>query len=190
MTNQEFNATPIEDIIAACAFAKFPSSVGLDLLAEVIVSTPYSNIAEFQGTRAALEGEGVIPATTKWPKGFDDLYWEDDKFRYWLRRVRPEGVKGARKQLLDMDWWMFRCDPVNAKSLPELNLERKAKELADEIYRQSAKGRAERNKQWDAYWKAKEDERFQAFKSMIPGINRPKRGRKLKTAKESSTSQN
>lgn len=169
------NSTATAAYLTQSAFAQSPASAGLDLLSEIIVCLPFRGIAEYQGTRAALELEGIIPAGTKWPDGFNDLCWEDGKFRYWIRRKRPEGVKGPRKQFLDVDWWMLRCDPVNAKSRGAEDIERKSKELADEIYRQSIKGRSAIAAQFKAYWKAQDDEKFQAFKSLIAGINRPKR---------------
>lgn len=157
---------------------------------EIIVCTPYTDIAEYQGTRAALESEGVIPAGTKWPEGFDSLDWEDDRLRYCLCRERPEGAKGPRKQFLNVDWWTLRFDPLKTESFEMRIIKRKSKELADIIYSQSAKGRAEHGKQWNCYWEAKSDERFQAFKALIPGIIRPKRGRKPKEAQEAKASHN
>lgn len=172
--------------LAQSAFAQSPASAGLDLSVEIIVrSMPDISIAEYQGTRATLESEGLIPAGTKWPEGFDDLRWEDGDFRYWLRRERPEGIKGPRKQFLDLDWWMVRCDPVKPRSWESRAIEQKTKALADEIYLQSAKGREERSQRLSAYWEARADNKFQAFKSLIPGINRPKRGRRTEAAEKS-----
>ena len=175
----------IESPMAQSVFAQSPAASGLDLSTEIIVCTPHSDIAEYQGTRAALEAEGVIPAATKWPDGFDDLRWEDDKFCYWLRRERPEGIKGPRKQFLDFDWWMFRFHPRDAKPGDVRNVERKAKDLADAVYHQSAKGKAEWCVNWDRYCEAENDDKFQAFKALIPGINRPKRGRRPKNVEQS-----
>jgi hypothetical protein len=185
------NITPAETpssswLVAQSMFARFPAAQGLDLCKEIIVCTPYSDIAEYQGTRAAIEAEGVIPAGTTWPVGFNDLHWEDEKFRYWLCRQRLHGVKGRRQSYLNVDWWMFRCYPVETKSLEMRAVERKAKELADEIYRQSSEGKAVWNKQWNAHWASLKDEKFQAFKALIPGINRPKRGRRAKSAEQPS----
>lgn len=157
---------------------------------EIIVRTPYSDIAEYQGTRAALEAEGVIPAGIKWPESFDEMHWEDDKLGYWLHRERPEGVKGPRKQFLDVDWWVLRFKPLKTESFAARIVKRKAKELADTIYIHSAKGQAERSKHWACYWEAERDEKFQAFKALIPGIIRPKRGRKPKEAQEAKASNN
>jgi hypothetical protein len=168
--------------LAQSAFAQSPASAGLDLSKEIIVCLPFRGIAEYQGTRAALEAEGIIPSDTKWPDGFGDLHWEDDKFKYWIRRLRPEGVKGPRKQFLGVDWWMLRCSPVNGMSRDAEAIELKAKALADEIYRQTPKYREECNKEWDAYSKARDDDKFQAFKSLIAGITRHKRGRRPNNA--------
>lgn len=190
MADQEFNATSTESIITQSVFAQSPASVGLDLSAEIIVCTPYTNIAEYQGTRAALEDESVIPTGTKWPTGFDDLSWEDDQFRYWLCRKRPEGAKGPRKQFLEVDWWMIRFDPLKTESFETRIVMLKAKELADTIYLQSAKGKAERYQHWERYWESVHDDKFQAFKALIPSIIRPKPGRKPKEAEEAKTSNN
>ena len=147
---------------APVPFQAFPI---LDPSAELVVCTPYSDIAEYQGTRATLEAEGIIPAGTDWPEGYNDLYWQDSKFRYWLRRERPEGHKGPRREFLSVDWWMFRCDPLEAESIGARTIKRKAKELADIIYRASAKGQAESNAHWRRYFNARDDKPFEAFKA-------------------------
>lgn len=172
--------------IAQSAFAQLPAASGLDLSAEIIVYTLYSHITEYQGTRAALEAEGVIPAGTQWPKDWDILRWKDGTFHYWLRRERPKGIKGSRQQLLNFDWWQFRFNPINAKSILDCNIELKAKELADMIHRQSPEGHAAWSKQFDRYCSAQQDEKFQAFKALIPGLVRPKCGRRPRTAVEQS----
>lgn len=171
--------------IAHSAFAQYPAASGIDISSEIIVCTPYSDIAEYQGTRAALEAEGVIPAGTKWPEGFNTRSWNDDKFSYWLHRERPKGVNGPRKQFLDIDWWMFRCDPLNVKSVNARIVECKAKELADTIYRCSPQGEAAWFAQWDRYQQSTKDVAFQAFKALIPGLIQPKRGRRTKSAEQS-----
>lgn len=190
MADQEFNATSTESIISQSAFAQSPASPGLDLTAEIIVCTPYRDIAEYQGTRAALEAEGVIPPGIKWPESFDELKWEDERLHFWLRRERPEGVRGPRKQFLDVDWWMVRFEPLKTESFETRIVKRKEKELADTIYNHSSKGQAERSKHWACYWEAERDEKFQAFKAAIPGITRPKRGRKPKEAQASKATNN
>lgn len=160
------------------------TTVALDLSTEIIVCMPFDGLIEYRGTRASLEADGLIPAGTEWPDGFGTLRWEDDTRRYWLRRARPEGAKGSRKQFANVDWWMFRFDPLQAKSFEARNIERKTKELAETIYRQSTKGQNERDKHWASFWAAQGDKEFQAFKALIPGLIRPKRGRKPKEVSE------
>lgn len=166
-------------ILTQSALAQSTAAAGLDLTAELIVSIPLGcSFAEYQGTRATLEAEGVIPAGTKWPDAFNDLVWEDGTFEYWLRRKRPEGIKGPRKNFLSVDWWMFRCDPIQRKSHETVAIEKKSKELADEIHRHSPKGKEEWNKQWFASLEAQRDDRFQDFIALIPGATKPKRSRR------------
>lgn len=139
-------------------------------------------ISEFHGTRAMIEGEGIIPAKTEWPQGYDNLYWQAGQFNYWLRRERPPGAKGSRRQFIDCDWWFLRWELTEQPSYAAREIKRKTKELSDAIYRQSAIGRAENDEHWSRYWKAKEDDGFQAFKALIPGLVPPKRGRRAKSA--------
>lgn len=148
------------------AFPIFDSST------ELVVCTPHSEIAEYQGTRATLEAEGVIPAGTNWPEGFNDLRWSDGRFRYWLRRERPEGCKGPRRQFLTVDWWMFRCDPLETESVAARGIKRKAKELADAVHRASAKGQAESNAHWNRWCEARNDKPFDAFKAACGIVDR------------------
>lgn len=158
-------------------FAPFPN---LDPPAEiVVVCVPDIAIAEYQGTRAALEAEGVIPAGTDWPEAFSDLHWDDGKFHYWLRRERPEGQKGPRRQFIDVDWWMFRCEPLYGRSIEARAIDRKTKELAEYIHRNTAEGKAARSKQWDRYWESQKDRPFHAFKASC-GIAERRRGRPRK----------
>ncbi len=154
----------------------FSAFLGLDPSNEVVVYMPFEGLLEYQGTRAALEAEGTIPAGTDWPEGFADLHWEDGRLHYRLRRERPEGHKGPRRQFLDVDWWSFRIDPLAAESFETRKVKRKAKELADAIHRATAQGQAEWHAQCDRYFAAKKDAMFQTFKAAC-GIFERKRGR-------------
>ena len=178
---------PASELITQSIFAQSPAAAGLDLSSEIIVRTPFPDIAEYQGTRAAIEAEEVIPSGTKWPNGFDDLHWQDDKFCYSLRRLRPEGIKGPRKQFLDVDWWRFRFSPLNANPIGIREIERKTKELGEYIRRQSVEGKKEATRQFKCYLDARKDEKFQAFKAGIHGIIQPERRRHTKSAKQSKT---
>ena len=148
-----------------------------ELSGDLIVVISDSGFSEYHGTRAHLEAEGVIPKETEWPVCYGDLRWQSGRFDYWLRRQRPAGAKGPRKQFIDCDWWCLRWELSN-QPYCQKEIQRKAKELADITYRFSAKGEAENNVRWNLYWKARSDKRFQAFLATIPGFVLPKRGRK------------
>lgn len=139
------------------------------------------DILEYRGTRAMLEEEGVIPVDFRWPTAYDDLRWESGKFRYWLRRHRPDGAKGSRKDFVDCDWWHLRWNLINAPDFRQSRLAKMAKALSDEIYRCSDKGRAEFCIQYERLREARKDEKFQAFKALFPSLVAPKRGRPSKT---------
>ncbi|MCX7147534.1 MAG: hypothetical protein NT042_15380 [Sulfuritalea sp.] len=138
--------------------------------------------SEYYGTRAQLEEADILPDGIEWPKGYADIRWQSEGFDYWIRRERPPGAKGPRKQFIDCDWWMLRWELTNQPSHSERYIKRKAKELSDAIYRESAKGRAEWDANWERYLEAKYDKRFQAFKVLTPGLVPAKRGRPAKDA--------
>lgn len=139
----------------------------------VIIGLGNVDITEFHGTKAMLENEGIIPKNLEWPKGYDNVYWKDDRFTYWLRRIRPNGAKGPRKQWENVDWFCLRWSLIDA-NLADLAIARKVKELKATVYRYSQEGIAV----WKRYWKAEGDKQFQAFKAKIPCLTRPVRGRK------------
>ena len=141
---------------------------------------PYNmDFWEYVGSRAQLEAEGVIPPCTKWPDGVQNLRWETGRFQYWLRRTRPEGLKGPMKLWTSGDWWCLRCDLIDGPDHATLRILDKKRELAEALYRQSPAGQREWNAQLSRLWKSREDEAFQAFKStFIPKRKKP--GRKPK----------
>lgn len=151
---------------------------------EMIVIIDYVvgwDITEYRGTKAMLESEGVIPEDFEWPEGYNDVRWKDDRFNYWLRRNRPEGAKGSRKQFANVDWFELRWELINADPIKR-EIARKVKELEDLIYRHSSKGSAENQSRWERYHKAKDDKQFQAFKAKIPCLGTDGRGRKAAQA--------
>lgn len=166
------------ETIEQCVFANLPAASGLNLLSELIVCTPLTEIAEYQGTRATLEEEGIIPSDLKWPKGSEAVTWRNKNFDFLMRRERPKGLKGPRKLFSELDWWMLRCDPVQRKSPNEYAIDRKLKELSEARYRESQRGREEHSQQFRRYCVALDDEKFQAFKALIPGMSKTKRSRK------------
>jgi len=135
---------------------------------------------EFHGSRAMLEAEGIIPKGTDWPQGYDDLHWQAGQFCYWLRRQRPPGAKGPRRDFAAVDWFFLRLEPTEQPSWEERQIARKKQELKDTIYRNSAEGAAKRYAMFERCCAAGQDKKFQAFKASIPGLVAPKRGRRPK----------
>lgn len=150
---------------------------------EIIIIIDYKgwDITEYHGTKAMLESEGIIPEGFEWPEGYTDVCWKDDRFNYRLRRNRPEGAKGSRKQFVTVDWFKLRWDLIGTDRL-SLEIARKEKELKDLIYLHSSKGSAESQSRWERYWKAQYDKQFQAFKAKIPCLATTGRGRKAAQA--------
>ena len=132
---------------------------------------------EYEGTRAQLDAEGVIPPSTKWPEGVQRLYWSDDRFTWCLVRTRPLGLKGPMSLWASGDWWGLRCSDLHNRSDARRVAEMK-RGLADELYRQSPAGQRAWNAAFERRMKAQRDQAFQAFKLLIPGLIAPKRGRK------------
>lgn len=145
--------------ITQSAIAHSLAATGLDLSAEIIVRIYPGCAPEYQGTRAALVAEGFIPANLQWPTGFTLACWEDQTFRYWIQRQRPKGVKGARKHILDIDWWSIRINQLRPPRPP----------IASE------QDCAEWDAHWEAYVAASRDKSFQSMKSLIPGVKRARR---------------
>lgn len=144
---------------------------------------------QYEGTRAQLETEGLIPEGFKWPRAAADQHWDTNGFDYWLRRTRPDGHKGPMSSWLEMDNWFVRVK-VTGRDQAWLNrrsLERKADALRAEFHCQTATGRREWDANWNRYWIARQDGAFQAFKStFIPERKKP--GRKPKARTEESAS--
>jgi hypothetical protein len=143
----------------------------------IVILNPYNaDFADFIGPRALLEAEGLMPAGTEWPVGYQRTNWQAAGFHYELCRKRPEGAKGHRRAFQSVDWFCLRRTPVHERSIAQISIALKETALKDAIYLNSPKGRAELNAQWNRYFKARDDRPFQAFKAAC-GIVEKKRGR-------------
>jgi hypothetical protein len=147
----------------------------------VIQMSPEYGSCSYTGTRAALEAEGIIPAGTEWPIGFIDLEWDAGQFRFLLRRFRPDGAKGPRKIFAECDWWNLYWKKIDGISWEDRAIARKTKELKATVYWYSEHGQRERYAQSERFYAARRDQRFQAFKALIPGLVRSRRGRKAES---------
>lgn len=133
----------------------------------------------YEGTRAQLEAEGVIPPATEWPQGTQPQCWDDSRFSWDLRRTRPAGMKGPMKLWISVDWWCLRCDELSSPIYRRAGrrIDEKVRDLAQELYWQTPAGERARDAAGERFRQAHSDKGFQAFKSLIPGLIPPKRGR-------------
>ncbi len=134
-------------------------------------------IHEIVGTRAMLEAEGIIPDGMPWPEGFDERVIESGKFTYWLRRRRPDGAKGPRRDFLECDWWTVRWILTTDIPWHVRDLRQKKKALADALYFQSPAFRAKIEREMKAAHAMKCDKAFQKFLTLIPALNPPARAK-------------
>lgn len=138
----------------------------------VIINPLNIQMTEYLGSRATLEAEGVIPANIEWQSGFNSTYWRDENFYYELRRQRPTGAKGPRKQFLECDWWCLNWRPL-VEDRDRNRLAIKFKEVEEELFRQSEPGKA----RFERWCDAKKDRDYQAFRQQIPGLENPRHSR-------------
>jgi hypothetical protein len=155
------------------------NATGLDDL--IVVNFDGFGFAEYHGTRAMLEAEGVIPEDADWPQGYDDLFWEAGGLNFWLRRRRPPGAKGARRDFIAVDWFVLQIRQ-NRRSWDQIAIAKKKRELAEIIFKSSPQGIAAYNALWEAHSAARKDKGFQAFMKMLHIPQPKRRGRKPKAA--------
>ncbi len=133
------------------------------------------NFWEYEGTRAQLEAEGVIPSGTAWPDGGQSVEWEIGRVRFGLRRCRPEWLKGPMRLWVTGDWWCLRGQLRNGPDYLRSQIIDKERELQALMFQHSATGRRQWHEQWNRFQAAQRDARFQAFKALVPGLLPPPR---------------
>ena len=143
----------------------------------VIEDDPGFAYAEYRGTRAMLEAESVLPKDTEFPSGYENLRWVAGNYYFWLRRRRPPGAKGPRRQFIDCDWFHLRWGLKKQPPWEQRGAITRERELQVAIYRASPEGRLEEAALFKRYWASVDDAKFQAFKAAVPGLAKRKRGR-------------
>lgn len=143
-----------------------------------IVLDERMHIAEYIGSRRAIEAEGLIPPDAKWPARLDAFSYQAHGCYFSLRRERPKGAKGPRRDFYEVDNWRLRINPQGVDWI-SMEIERKAKDLADTIRRNTQEWRNESNLLWKRLCASREDSKFQAFKALIPGLVEPPRVRRV-----------
>lgn len=146
---------------------------------ELVVHISKHGFTEYRGTRAMLEAEGVIPADVQWPTGFDYAHWKVGQCSFWLHRNRPERAKGPRQRFINVDWWHLRWDPRPNESYIDREIRRRAQDLAKFAMAHTQQGIAAFGRQFERSIAAREDQHYQAFKALVPGMIplRRKRGK-------------
>lgn len=147
----------------------------------IIYITPRAR-TEYQGTAEQLRAEGLIPDGFKWPTGRSYASYEVGNFSYTLGRMRPDGHKGPMSSWVGMDYW-FLCRGLTSQERDgwrAAEIYEKAMDLAEVIRR----GTPEWWRIADASRKARRDDKYQSFRSLV--VPEPKRGR---SAKNTTTQQ-
>lgn len=134
---------------------------------------------DYQGTRAQLEAEDLIPAGTVWPDRDQRHSWTLGGFRFSLRRIRPADLKVPKKVWIEGDWWTLRSEPDQVPAYDQIDIRTKVAELAAAVHRHSPAGRAEFYQCLKNLAAARDDEAFQSFKDLIvPSRKKPSRASK------------
>lgn len=143
---------------------------------KINISTRSFSYWEYEGTRARLEAEGVIPPGTEWPQGKKEVCWSSGRLRFRLGRTRAEWVKGPMSVWTSGDWWRLRCDAPSDIICADWRVKQKARELAQAIYDRSPEGQREWHERFNRYWATQKDAAFQAFKvALLPRCKKPGR---------------
>ncbi|WP_154671176.1 hypothetical protein [Paraburkholderia mimosarum] len=144
---------------------------------ELQIRIDIERYTEYKGTRAQLEAEGIIPPDLEWPEGGRDTEWTSGQTEYVLCRCRPDGLRGPNSVWLrgNYDCWMLRIFPGGCADVINSQIRLKLREVHRALYFRSAEGQACSTRTWQAAAKAHTDERFQAFKALIPGLVPPPR---------------
>jgi hypothetical protein len=156
-----------------------PSDQALD---ELSIEINQDDWAGYRGSRAQLEAERIIPEGTEWPVGKDSVQWQSGQFRFWLRRCRPEGMKGPARLWLEGDYWLLRIDR-SGESAWDRVLRRKTRELEEVLYSRSEEGQRHFSETWKRYRATRDDRHYQAFRALIPALSGADRGRSRRKEK-------
>lgn len=145
-----------------------------DLTIEI---TPRWN-SRYRGTRAQLVAEGLIPDDFEFPRRTQRKYWEAGKFKYWMERRRPDGIKGQQGAWADGDYWVLDMS-LKGFNHQTYQIQEKAREMDELVQGRSS----EWSKTFDRAYKAQQDDKYMAFRTLLLGDLAPrKRGRPAKSS--------
>ncbi|MDZ5457895.1 hypothetical protein [Azohydromonas lata] len=146
-----------------------------------------SRIAYFEGTRAQIEGDGLVPPGVAWPKGREHATWKRGGAYFNLFRIKPAGFPGRASEWAACDSW--RLAVRNFESHADAEVCRLRRELEAATYKASSTGRLAAARQAERAHRAAADAGFQAFMGAVlpPSIKREpaRRGRPAKATSAS-----
>lgn len=146
---------------------------------DIFVNIEPNFICRYYGTSAQLVAEGLIPADFQWPLRNRRVFFEDDRFTYWVERNRVPGTKGPISGWIDGDYWLLDVSPKGQRhDWQTREIQIKQRELAD----LKKHGSPEWQKSWSGAFAAKQDTKYMAFRTQLFGEMTPrKRGRPVKS---------
>lgn len=139
----------------------------------------------FEGTRAELEAEGLIPDGFEWPEGRECTYWQSNVQSFELMRHRPPGHRGTQRTWLECDWWFVRVRLLDGPGWKEIQIRQKKAEIAELEWKFSAAGERAIKAMYSRLDAAGADRDFQAFKARLPGLSNKRKGKHARTVAES-----
>lgn len=139
----------------------------------------------YYGTAAQLMAEGLIPGGFKWPHKASRMSFEMGAYTHYLRRSRPDGIKGHVTGLSDCDHWCLQRSPTAelGHSWHQAQLYEKTLELAELLRRDTP----EWQRTFHRAYETRKDAKYQAFRLQLLGEPKRGRGRPAKTAATSNT---
>jgi len=149
---------------------------------ELLIDIWRDFMSVYRGSRQQLEDEGLIPDGFLWPAGTARATWTAGGMEYELRRVKQPGCKGPMRIWAAGDFWRVEvmAPGRNFITVQSKRLRRMEEDLARERQRLSAAGQLDWTRQLKLAVNAASDDKFQHFKSLIPGLAAQKPGRKPK----------
>lgn len=134
--------------------------------------------AQYTGTAAQLQAEGLIPPGLQWPTADQRHKWEAHGMRYQLYRCRPDDHRGPKSSWLALDHWRLRISRPGCSIFDRerKELERQAAELQRRYYYLTPQGAHAYQQAFARYVAALQDKGFQLFKQRLPGLQPRRRG--------------
>lgn len=120
-----------------------------------------------------------MPTAFIWPERAHRKHFKNGSFECEVVRYRPPNTTGPMSTWINGDYWSLNRHLGPSRSSYEADIYAKKEALNDALYRNSPEYEAQ-SKKW---WAAREDDKFQALKTLLMGERKPGRGRPSEVAK-------